>query len=528
MAFLRFTVGSGQGARTTRGAIVAGCLAFLGLTCPSQAASPLPPGAQPCVTNAIPAGYGALTLIENTTFAQTNDAPPAESAAPPPTFVAEVTSPSAFVVSNALLANTRGFSLALPYQGSGVSSGSTTFTSESALIAAVPAGTWTTSFQLVFTNGDSFVGFSVFNLASNVAPVPQVANLVAAQSLNPTADFGLNWTPWVGSGTNDRISLVIQDAAGTTVASASTDCSGQSSLPTGATGFTIPAGRLASGASYTGYLTFGASRLADLDDGALLLQTAFSSRTTRFPIRTTSSGGGTPGTLSKPIVTASSLVMTLTGTPGTTYAVQASPDFTAWTEQTRVTLPASGATEVTLPLPPAGAPRFYRAIAVGGGTIPETGATLSVSLTTNTPARIRITVTGVPGSTHTIESTTNWVAWTEFGTVAIPEGSSNVVFTVAVPADSLSAIFRARAGDVVPPPPTGKTPTLAAVLTGSGLQIVLSGGDPNRTYAVQQANATFTAWTPSSVTITTSATGSGQTTVSPLTTPAGFFRVEAR
>ncbi len=528
MAFPRFIVRSSQGARNQGGTIAACLAAFLGSTIVSAAATSLPPGAQPCVTNALPAGFGTLLLVESTSFTQTNDAAPAESSTPLPALVAEITSPSAFTVSNALLANSRGFSLALPYQGSGLSSGTTNFSSEAALLAALPAGTWNTSFQLVFTNGDSFVGFSVFNLSSNTAPVPQIANLSAAQAIDAAAPFTLNWTPWIGSGTNDRISLAIVDAAGTTVASAATDCAGQSELAMGATGFTLPAGRLTPGATYTGYLTFGASRLADTDDGALLLQRSLNERTTRFPLRAIPGSSGPAGTLSRPVVTASSLVMTLSGPPGTTYAVQASPDFTQWTEQTRATIPPSGSTEVTLPLPPTGSPRFYRAVAVGGGTTPDTGATLSLTLSATNPTRLRMTVTGLPGSTHTIESTTNWLAWTEAGTVAIPEGSSNVVFTIAVPAGAVSAIYRARAGEVIPPPPTGKRPTLLATAVATGLQIALSGGDPNRTYALQQANTSFSAWSATTFTVTTDAAGAGQTTVTPLSATNGFFRVEAR
>jgi hypothetical protein len=528
MAFPRFIVRSSQGARNPGGTIAACLAAFLGSTIVSAAATSLPPGVQPCVTNVLPAGFGTLLLVESTSFAQTNDAAPAETSNPLPALVAEITSPSAFTVSNALLANARSFSLALPYQGAGLSSGATNFSSEADLLAALPAGTWNTSFQLVFTNGDSFVGFSVFNLSSNTAPVPQVANLAAAQAIDASAPFTLNWIPWIGSGTNDRISLAIVDAAGTTVASAATDCAGQSELAVGATGFTLPAGRLTPGASYTGYLTFGASRLADTDDGALLLQRSLNARTTRFPLRAIPGSSGPEGTLSRPVITASSLVMTLSGPAGTVYAVQASPDFAQWTEQTRATIPPSGSTEVTLPLPPTGGPRFYRAVAVGGGTTPDTGATLSLTLSGTNPTRLRMTVTGLPGSTHTIESTTNWLAWAEAGTVAIPEGSSNVVFTIAVPAGAVSAIYRARAGEVIPPPPTGKRPTLLATTAATGLQIALSGGDPNRTYTLQQANASFSAWSATTFTVTTDAAGAGQTTVTPLSATNGFFRVEAR
>lgn len=526
MAFLRFTVGSNVAKQESRSVIVACLLALVGLPIASPAASPLPPGSQPCLTNTVPAGYGTLTLLESISFSQTSDATPSESTNPAPALVAEISSPSAFTISNALLSNTRGFSLALAYQGGGQSSGTTNFTSEAALATALPAGVWNTSFQLVFTNTDSFVGFSVFNLSSNTAPVPQLANHTAAQSINPSAPFALDWLPWIGATTNDRISLVIVDASGSPILSASTDCSGQFNLPVGATGFTLPAARLAPSTTYTGYLTFGASRLSSRDDGALLAQHSFHSRTTRFTLRTSSSGGsGEPGTLSAPTATASSLIFTLTGIPGATYIVEASPDLLAWNEQTRVTLPASGSEQVTVPLPPANTTRFYRATSVGGGGIP--GSAASLSITATSPTRLRLTITGVGGSTHIVESSTNFVAWSEVGTVAILEGSTNVVFTYLIPTGVPSSVFRTRSGDTTPPP-TGKQPTLVATATPTGIQLAVTGGDPNRTYALLQANPSFTAWTATPFSITTGADGSGQTTVSPLTATSGFYRAEAR
>jgi len=477
------------------------------------------------VTNATPAGYGTFLLLQQANYLQTSDSAPVESTTPAPSFAAELTSPSAYSISNALVANTRGFSLNLPYQPDGRSAGSSNFVSESALRTATPPGAWNTSFQLVFPGGESFVGFSVFTVASNTAPVPRLSDFAGAQSINPATAFALNWAPWVGSAAQDRIALTITDSAGRIVVSAATDCSGQTSLPIGATGYTFPPGTLAPGTEYVGYLTFAASLTASQDDGAFLLQRAFHSRTTRFSLRTGGGSSGQTGTLSGPKVTPTSLVFTLTGTPGVVYAIQTASDLASWTEQTRVTLPASGSAEVTLPLPPNGTTHFYRAVAVGGGGTPGTGATLSISATS--PTRIRITISGQSGSSHIIQASTNFVTWSDLGTLTILEGETNVVFTSAVPAGSVSTVYRALAIDVAPPPP-GKRPTLSVIASPTGIQIRLMGGDPNRTYTVQQANETLTTWTATPVTITTGADGVGQASVAFGTTRSAVFRVEAR
>ena len=527
MAFLRFNVGSrGEQPFKFNWAFPAiGVAALLGWIPTTQGALSLPPGVRPCVTNATPAGYGTFLLLQQTTYIQTGESAPSESATPPPNVVAELTSPSAFSISNALVANTRGFSLNLPYQPDGSSAGSSNFVSESALLAATLPGAWNTSFQLVFPGGESFVGFSVFTVASNTAPVPRISDFSGAQAINPTAAFAVNWAPWIGSVAQDRIALVITDSTGRIVLSAATDCSGQASLPTGATGFTVPPGTLAPGTDYMGYLTFGASLTASQDDGAFLLQRAFHSRTTRFSLRTSGGGSGQPGTLSRPTVTPTSLTFTLTGSPGVVYAVQSASNLGTWTEQTRVTLPASGSAEVTLPLPANGETRFYRAIAVGGGGTPGTGATLSISATN--PTRIRLTVSGQSGSSHIIQASTNFATWIDLGTLTILEGDSNVVFTAAVPVGSVSTVYRALAVDVAPPP-QGKRPTLSAIGSATGIQVRLAGGDANRSYTVQQANEALTTWTATPVTISTGADGSGQATIPTGTTRSAVLRVEAR
>ncbi|MBL9128930.1 MAG: hypothetical protein JNL97_14875, partial [Verrucomicrobiales bacterium] len=186
---------------------------------------------------------------------------------------------------------------------------------------------------------------------------------------------------------------------------------------------------------------------------------------------------------------------------------------------------ASGTTDVTLPLPPPNTPRYYRAVAVGGGTTPDTQIRLQIAAQSAT--RMRITVQGPSGTTHTVESTTNLVAWSPIGTVTIPEGSTNISFVTSVPAGSRGGIFRSRSDDVVTPP-VGNRPTLSASASAAGLQVSLAGGDANRTYVVQQAGASLASWSATTFTITTGGTGAGQVIVTPLPGNSGIFRVEAR
>src|SRR5690606_5438128 len=167
-----------------------------------------------------------------------------------------------------------------------------TYSSESNLNAALPAGPWSTVFQVVPTNAEPFFGFFPFTVASNLPPVPQVMNLQAAQAVDPASSFTIEWNSWMGFVTNDRISLEIVSPSGQSVFSAATDCAGSVELPAAATAVMIPAGTLSPGTAYTGYLSFGAVLLAEDDASARLVQRGYQYRTTRFELRTTGSGGG--------------------------------------------------------------------------------------------------------------------------------------------------------------------------------------------------------------------------------------------
>ncbi|MBL9139313.1 MAG: hypothetical protein JNK85_25820 [Verrucomicrobiales bacterium] len=497
---------------------VVGLVALLasGLT---LTAAVLPPGAGACVSNSIPAGYGSFLLTKSALFEQSTSGTPAEvpsgSAA-----VIELRSPNAYAISNAQVAGPGNFRAGLTAATDGSSQWTSNYATETVLNATLLPGAWTTSFQLTFTNGDAGVGFFPLVLVSNVPPLPTIANLAAAQSINPSANFNLAWTAWAAATTNDRISLQVVDSSGTTVASAASDCSGAIPLASTAGSVDIPAGALASGRSYTGYLTFGASLFESTDISSLLVERVFQSRTTRFSLRTSgSSGGGDLGTIEQPVVSGTNLVFTLKGTPGATYAIESTVDLTSWSKETEVILPASGSLEVRLPLVSGAGPKFYRAVKQGGGGQPGIAPTLS--LASAGPGLVSLGIVGTPGATYTVESTTNYQSWLAVTNLTLPTGSSNAVVTISIPAGTAFLAFRASSSGTVNPP-IGKTPTLALTpLSSTQLRLSVSGGDANATYTIQSVTAGDTSgpnwstgWTDQALTVTTSADGTGATNLS--------------
>jgi hypothetical protein len=477
------------------------------------------PGIRPCVTNALPSGFGTFFFLKNASFLQTPAGGPAETNVPPHLALIELASPSAYLISNAIVTGPGMFETNLLLMPGGISLWTNTYSSESNLNASLPAGPWSTVFQVAPTNAEPFFGFFPFTVASNLPPIPQIGNLQAAQSVNPAGPFTLEWNSWMGFATNDRISLEITDPSGQSVFSAATDCAGVVGLPAAATSVMIPADTLSPGTAYTGYLSFGAVLFAEEDAPARLVQRGYQYRTTRFTLRTTGSGGGDLADLSDVSIMGTNLVFTIEGTPGAMYRIQSTTNLTAWTDELTLTLPATGRDEVTIPLTPGG-PRFYRAVALAPPPVGEP-AMLAVSLTSTN--QLTITVAGDPG-TYSLEVSTNYLAWTEVQQVIIPAGTNQVMVTVDIPPGATLLVYRALSTSG--PPPTGDGPTLALVAEATGLRLSLSDGEPQATYRVQKSAPGLANWMDTPQMLTTDATGAASVLIQPVASEnSAFYRV---
>ncbi len=473
------------------------------------------PGARPCLRSGIPADYGTFLSLRSTRFRQNPGQAPVESAA---SHHLELIPPSAYAVTNVGVSGPGGFKAPLTRLPDGSSTWSA-LGSEAALGAQSPAGNYNASFLLAFPNGDSFIGFFPFTLASNTPPVPRISNLEAAQEFPATERFAIQWTPWLAAGTQDRIEFQVRDESGTLLFSAASDCASTNALATGASQIELPSGLLSPGSAATGYLTFGGAQLVGADDNSLIAQRGFHARTTSFPLRARASGGtGSPATLSQPGIAGTNLIFQLAGTPGARYAVESSLNLRDWTKVSEVTIPGTGSVAVTVALPSDGVPRFYRATPIpgGGGTVTPGPATLALALAGE--RLLQLTLSGTPSATYAVESTANYSNWTSVTNVTLPASASpTAVLTVRIPVapgtDFLA--FRARGVDAPVTPPVLKPGTLAITRADALITLSLSGATPLATYAVQQHTADWVAgtWQSSEITITTDAAGAGSKSV---------------
>ncbi len=479
------------------------------------------PGLDPCLTNVVPPDYGTFVLLKTALYTQEAGSEPVEAPEPSAFASIRLVSPASYSISNAIVTGPGGFRANLVLRPGGVSEWSDGFATESELNAALRDGAWSASFQVVFPDSDPFVGFFPFTLGAAEPPVPHLTGLDGLGAVNPAQALAISWDSWMGASTNDRVSLALVDSQGEIAFLAATDCAGDVTLDLDETSVIVPAGTLSPGATYTGYLTFAVSTLADQDDSALQVQRGFQGRTTQFTLRTTGSGpGGELGTISDVTLTSSNIVFTLTGTPGATYIIQSSGDLAGWTDEASVVLPGSGTAEVELTLEPGGPARFYRAITEGGS---QPGEPASLEITRASETELELVLTGDPGATYTIESTTDHEAWEVVREVTVPAGTNRVVVPIPITTDPGMRIFRATT-DSAPPVP-GDGPAMVLTADDEGLLLAVSDAEPGTTYVIERADPDFKGWSEAGVSITTDAQGEGSVRITPdPEAAAAFFR----
>ena len=153
-------------------------------------------------------------------------------------------------VTNAIL-RTPASTFTLPYSD-GEFGTNAAFTTKSALDVAFPNGIYTQSIYAVH-DGTKHVRLT---LSGDLYPTdPAVSNWSAAQSVDMTEGFRLQWATFAGGTTNDYIRLEVENSEGQTVFA-----SGEPGTPGALNGtntsWFIPAGTFAPGTNYSASLTF--------------------------------------------------------------------------------------------------------------------------------------------------------------------------------------------------------------------------------------------------------------------------------
>jgi uncharacterized GH25 family protein len=85
---------------------------------------------------------------------------------------------------------------------------------------------------------------------------PRINNFAAAQSINPLADFTLQWDPISSATTNDSLWVVVTGASGVVFSSPEPATDHAAALPGTATSVIVPASTFLPGHAYTGWITY--------------------------------------------------------------------------------------------------------------------------------------------------------------------------------------------------------------------------------------------------------------------------------
>lgn len=307
------------------------------------------------------------------------------------------------------------------------------------------------SFWLKVSTTDEGVKWLSLELAAGVYPAaPNITNLVAAQSIDPTTDFVLRWAPFLNATSNDFILCDIQSGYHSSYVPGSAGAlNGQDQS------FTIPAGTLLPGKVYICRLVFVRVQSTFTNDYPGAFGTAYLFSQTEFHLRTLGAGDTDPPVLvwSNPQTGATNVPkdMPLTiefskpmGSGISFSAVGFGPTLTWSADRTKLYLSAAGFGGSSLIrgvlLNPYDS---FRSFSDGSGNrLAETGFSFETSTNLMAPSTLILTnsrcvladtfeteVRGIHGADYTLQSTTDFTDWLDLSTNQAVGGVTHFIVT---------------------------------------------------------------------------------------------------
>ncbi len=242
-------------------------------------------GGDDCNPDGVPDSFGRLLLFKYLGYSQTSASIPVLSAENPAAFSALVDTPTDNAVTAASLKLPNGSVSNLLSLGGEFILGEP-FDSQAELDAAYPTG----SYEMTMTRSTPPATKVTMTVPSGYPTTPQVANYAAAQAVDPTVDFTLQWGAFAGATGSDLLILEIADGDNTILVAP--DSCVPIELANTATSFVIPAGTLEEGKIYDAAITFYKTFFYSTNSPADFLTAGAMVKTTQFTINT----GGTVST----------------------------------------------------------------------------------------------------------------------------------------------------------------------------------------------------------------------------------------
>lgn len=300
---------------------------------------------------------GSFSMFWQVTYVQTGNGAPIEDTNSLPSFFAFLNSPTNNPVSTAVVGIPGGSSIELTNFFGTTFFNSDEYASQALLDTSRPPGSYTLH---VNRAGGGSQSLTLGHQVGDWPPSPQIVNLPALQSADPTVDVVVHWNGFTGAGTGDSISFTLT-LVNELIYSAPDPCV-PIVLEKTATSITLPKGLLVAGRTYDASLhyfhfAFETNTIPDI------IAFAGVSKDLNFTIVT--GGGGVSAkspTIGSPNLIGNQLQFQVTGaSPGQSIQLQESATMQSGSWSTIQTIAAdpSGAASFTIPATPTGS-RFYR------------------------------------------------------------------------------------------------------------------------------------------------------------------------
>jgi hypothetical protein len=228
------------------------------------------------------------------------------------------------------------------------------FSTEAALEAAYPAGTYT--LNLKQSTGSASMKL---NLAASAPPTPHLTNFEQVQAFSPTADFRVQWDPFTGAAANDGIIFTMADQTRNFTAP---DPCVPRELANTATFIIVPANTFGVGTDIDGSLTFSKSGGFDTNSIPGINGVGGYSKTTSFKPKVSGTPGPDQPILQNFLRLPNETVQFQVKGTAASVLVEASADLQLWVPVLTAPSP-TGVLDVVDALAAGNPRRFYRATA---------------------------------------------------------------------------------------------------------------------------------------------------------------------
>jgi hypothetical protein len=310
-----------------------------------------------CNGNQVYDPRGSFSVSWQATYVQTGSGTPIVDTNSLPTFFASLTSLTNNPATSAQVQLPGGSSLELTNYFGTTFLNFDEYASQAQLDASRPPGNYTLHVNRAVVGPQSL---TLAHQASDWPPTPQILNLPALQSADPTTDVVVQWNGFTGAGVGDSISFTL--TLGNDLIYSAPDPCVPIVLEKTATLIILPRGLLAAGRSYDASLRY--FHLGAFDTNTIQDIVAFAgvSKDLNFTIVT---GGGVSAkspTIGKPSLLGNQLQFQVTGaSPSQSIQLQESASLQPGSWATIQTVPADalGAATFTIPATSIGS-RFYR------------------------------------------------------------------------------------------------------------------------------------------------------------------------